>query len=111
MENLSYTVDSNLSPGSTYEFRIIAANEVGDSLPSDSTAIKAASPPDAPGIPVKLTADKDSIQISWSAPTHDGSDAITGYKIYWDDNTGTIIDTVLATTTWQTLTFSKSGLD
>ena len=60
---------------------------------------------------MKLTADKDSIQISWTAPTHDGSDAITGYKIYWDDNTGTIIETVLATTTWQTLTFTKTGLN
>ena len=104
--NLSYTRDTTLSPGTTYEFRVIASNEVGDSTPSDSTAIKAASPPDAPDAPTKLSADKTSIQISWTAPDHDGSATITGYKIYWDNNTGTIINTAIETTSWQTLTFS-----
>ena len=100
LNNLSFTRGTPLSPGTTYEFRVIASNEVGDSTPSDSTAIKAASPPNAPAMPTKLIADKTSIQISWTAPAHDGSATITGYKIYWDDNTGTIIDSAIETTSW-----------
>jgi hypothetical protein len=30
--------------------------------------------------------------------------------LYWDNATGTIIDTVIGITSWQTLTFSISGL-
>jgi hypothetical protein len=57
-----------------------------------------------------LSADTTSIQITWTAPDHDGNDEILGYYIYWDDNTGVLIETALSSTGKNTLTFSQSGL-
>lgn len=85
-------------------------NEVDEGLPSPALAIKAAQEPESPGTPTKLSADETSIQIQWTAPPHDGSSDLIGYRIYWDDNTGVLLETHIAETTRQTLTFSKSGL-
>jgi hypothetical protein len=35
---------------------------------------------------------------------------VTGYIIYWDNASGTIIKTSIGSTSWQTLTFSQAGL-
>ena len=49
--------------------------------------------------------------MTWQAPDSDGSTAITGYRLYWDNASGVIIENqVIGTTSWQTLTFSKAGL-
>ena len=40
--NLQYAKSTLLNPGTTYEFRIVAVNEVGPSEESGSVAIKAA---------------------------------------------------------------------
>jgi titin len=45
LSSLSFTKSDNIQAGKTYEFRIIASNAVGDSDPSDSTAILAAAVP------------------------------------------------------------------
>ena len=43
-------------------------------------------------------------------PESDGSTAITSYNLYWDNATGTIINTAIGSTPWQTRSFSISGL-
>ena len=108
---LQYTKDTLLSAGSTYEFKVVAINEVGPSIESGSVAIKAADAPASPLAPSKVSADRTSIQISWQAPNDDGASEITGYKVFWDNNTGTV-DTVnaIATVNAQTLTYLKTGL-
>ena len=88
-----------MSAGTTYEFKIVARNEVGPSTQSGSIAIKAAQAPTAPDAPTKASADKSSIQITWAAPADDGSSEITGYEIYWDNNSGVIDTSVPLTTT------------
>lgn len=40
--NLAYTRNSLLTPGTTYEFKVVAFNDVGSSLESGAVAIKAA---------------------------------------------------------------------
>lgn len=110
LSNLSFTKTSNIQGGVVYEFKIVAINIVGNSLASPALAILAAQPPTAPRNLVKYIADKTSISVSWEAPESDGSTAITAYNLYWDNATGSIINTVIGTTSWQTLTFSISGL-
>jgi len=40
----------------------------------------------------------------------DGSTPVTGYILYWDNASGTIINTPIGSTSWQTLTYSQAGL-
>jgi hypothetical protein len=47
----------------TYEFRVVAVNDVGESLPSISTPIVIATPPGAPGACSKISSTLDSIKI------------------------------------------------
>ena len=54
-----------LTAGTTYEFKVVAINEVGPSLESPAIAIKAAQAPIAPSAPSKASADQSSIQIVW----------------------------------------------
>lgn len=103
--DLEFTKDTNLNAGTTYEFKVIATNEVGSSLESSSVAIKAAQAPIAPDAPVKVAADRTSIQITWSPPADNGASEITGYKVFWDNNSGILDEsTALATLNAQTLT-------
>ena len=92
--------------------RVIAVNEVGSSLPGPTVSIKAATVPDQPAAPTKAFSDFETIQVQWTnIGLHDGSDAIIGYSVYWDNNSGTI-DTAnpVGQTNSATLTFEKTGL-
>ena len=53
-----------------------------------------------------MSADQSSIAISWTTPLSDGSSAITGYNIYWDNASGSIINSKIGSTSWQTQSFS-----
>lgn len=108
--SLAFTKSDNIQAGKTYELRIIAINAVGDSQPSPSKAILAATIPNAPVNLAKVTSTKTSVTLSWSVPTHNGSSNIIGYRVYWDNNTGTLLPTSIGSTTWQTLSFFKAGL-
>jgi hypothetical protein len=89
----------------------VAVNAFGNSTASTTVALKAAQVPDTPAASVKSEADQTSISITWSAPAYDGSSSLIGYKIFWDNNTGTIITaSPIGTTPYQTLSFTKSGL-
>jgi hypothetical protein len=87
-----------------------AINSVGTSLSSPALAILAAQAPSAPISVTKQSATKTAITIQWTAPKSDGSSALTGYNIFWDNGTGTIIATSIGSTIWSTLTFTQSGL-
>jgi hypothetical protein len=71
---------TGLANGTTYTFRVIAANEGGTGPASDtSNAV-------IPGIPTQPTgvlavADDAKATVSWSLPTADGGSAITGYTV------------------------------
>ena len=111
LSSLQYTKATLLNAGTTYEFKVVATNDVGSGVESGSVAIRAAQAPIAPAAPTKASAAKTSIQITWQAPTDDGSSEITGYAVYWDNNSGVIdASTAIATTDAQTLTYSQSGL-
>uniref|UniRef100_A0A0N5A493 non-specific serine/threonine protein kinase n=1 Tax=Parastrongyloides trichosuri TaxID=131310 RepID=A0A0N5A493_PARTI len=76
---------SKLHEGHDYEFRIIAENALGQSLPlvSDSpTTIKDPyGTPGKPGKPKIIDSDNDFIEIAWSPPSDDGGSKIDHYDI------------------------------
>jgi len=59
---LTYTVTS-LNAGTSYGFIVIAYNDVGDSPDSSEATILAATTPDAPDTPTKVSASTSAISI------------------------------------------------
>ena len=76
----SYTV-TGLTNGTTYYFRVIAVNAVGQSPPSGEAS---AIPVTVPGAPAGLTVTPGNAQVtlSWAAPASDGGSPVTGYDLY-----------------------------
>ena len=77
----SYVVE-NLAEGAMYYFRVIAENEYGAGLPTETkNAVKASEVP-LPVSKVTLTdVSKTSAALSWDKPEHDGGSRIVGYLI------------------------------
>ena len=71
-----------------YQFAVKAVNVVGSSELSEAISIRAAEPPAAPDAPTKLSSTLTSITIQWSAPSYNGGNPISSYKIYIDDGLG-----------------------
>lgn len=61
-----------------------SVNVVGESLLSTTTSILASSLPGIPSTPTKVTADSNSIKISWTAPSNTGGSSLLEYYIYVD---------------------------
>lgn len=45
----------------------------------------AARVPNQPNTPTKLSADQTQITIQWTAPVDNGGNAITAYKVLWNE--------------------------
>jgi fibronectin type 3 domain-containing protein len=76
----SLTVTS-LTNGTTYYYKVLAYNAIGD---GSLTASVNGVPATTPGVPQSLSATKGVAQValSWSAPASNGGTAVTGYKVY-----------------------------
>ncbi|XP_038047568.1 titin-like [Patiria miniata] len=79
-----YTV-TNLREGSQYEFRVSAENKAGAGPPSEPCRpVIAKAPydtPSAPGVPAISDVTATSLTLTWTPPTQDGGNPITGYII------------------------------
>ncbi|GAB0086378.1 hypothetical protein DMENIID0001_004290 [Sergentomyia squamirostris] len=75
----------NLTVGNSYDFRVLAENQYGQSDPvSTDHPIRARypfDPPGPPGIPYSVETTSDSITVAWSPPRHDGGSPVTGYVL------------------------------
>lgn len=91
-------VIEGLSDGTTYSFKIIAVNANGESASGDFADAKTADVPDAP-TNVTATANSTTISNSWSAPTNNNGSAITEYKVYLINSSGTDVTAQTKTTT------------
>ena len=85
--NLSPITDTSykvpdLTNGTTYYFTVTAANEAGNSKPSNEVS---ATPATVPGPPLRLTATPGDgkVTLTWAAPRSDGGSDVTGYNIYY----------------------------
>ena len=88
----------NLTPGTTYEYRVTAENIIGSGPPSNATSVQA---PASPASITDLTAvpGTTSIQLSWSAP-NDGGRAITEYIVEWKATGGNATAVAVSGTSW-----------
>lgn len=94
-EFLAFTVDSDnvflmdydLLPGTYYSFKVIAVNDVGESVISDAYTFICAARPGVPGKPFFTGITATSITISWEPALGNGT-PVTNHKIYQSTNEG-----------------------
>ncbi|XP_076065820.1 cell adhesion molecule Dscam1-like isoform X6 [Oratosquilla oratoria] len=91
----------DLRPATTYRFRIVARNEIGDSDPSDTvTIITTAEAPSGPPRNLKVEAvDQHSLRVSWKPPLReewngDIQGYLVGYRLASSSNNTYIFETV-----------------
>ena len=75
---------TGLTNGQEYTFRVIATNTVGDSVASDIATATPSVAKNPPGVPTVLTAtsvNATAVSLTWTAPTDDGGESITDYKV------------------------------
>jgi len=75
----SITLDG-LTNGVKYRIVVSAINTVGSGGPSEHAYVTPATVPDAPRA-VTVLRRNEGADVSWTAPTNDGGDPITGYQI------------------------------
>jgi hypothetical protein len=90
--DFDYTVTSEVLAGKVYQVKVRARNFWGWSAFSPALSIKASTWPEQVKEPsTKLDVDTGNIELSWQAP-HDGSDAITRYKVLGQHSNGEMIE-------------------
>lgn len=95
---------TGLATGSTYRYKLIATNAVGDSVNSaQSAGIIAAVKPDPPTSLARVYSDASMITIQWSAPSDNGGTPVTDYHVVWDYGSGGASFVQIAATTAGTL--------
>ena len=94
-------VDTGLTNGLTYYYRVSAVNSIGEGQLSNEAH---ATPSTVPTAPRNLTyiLNAGDIDLSWDAPADSGGSAITHYKIYRGTSSGTVtlLDTIGPTLTY-----------
>lgn len=92
----SYTV-TGLTNGKEYTFAVSASNSAGEG--AKSTEVKATPDASATGLtaPTNLqaTSGNGRVTLTWTAPSTDGGNPVSGYKVYRGTTTGSV--TLLAT--------------
>ena len=73
---------TGLTNGTSYTFRVVATNSIGNSTPSSASSAVTPSPT-VPGAPTSVSALGGNTQatVSFTAPVNNGGSAITGYTV------------------------------
>uniref|UniRef100_A0A3Q2W5L4 Titin n=1 Tax=Haplochromis burtoni TaxID=8153 RepID=A0A3Q2W5L4_HAPBU len=90
VENICLKV-TKLLEGNEYIFRVRAVNQFGVGAPLESPAVIIKDPYMLPGSPKNLEVSnikKDSMVLTWEAPSEDGGSPVTGYIIEKHDKEG-----------------------
>ena len=112
-------VDSTLTIGTTYYYRVIAENSVGKDPANGYSAVVQYISPTLPGAASSLTAEpygsqNSQIRVSWSAPSNSGSHPVIGYMVERNtDSAGwsTLIANTASAGTYITDSSLASGVD
>ncbi len=107
--NMLTYLDSGLSDGTTYYYRITALNEKGEGSPSLEVS---ATTLGLPGKPRDLAVqpDGESMHLSWNVPSSHGGAEITAYRVYRGTSPETMVSIVLVTTTYYDDPDAQSGV-
>jgi len=82
-----------LESGTSYTFKVVASNSVGNSPESDaSNSITATTVPQKPSAPSLSNNGQEVNAASWSAPSSNGGSGITGYELTDHENDVTSYD-------------------
>lgn len=85
-------IETGLSVGNKYTFKVKARNAVGFSDWSDYFEIFAATVPAAVAAPTaQLSGDEESVVIDWNAPGDDGGMQVQGYRLYIKTHDGNFV--------------------
>jgi hypothetical protein len=102
----TFTTPTSLTTGTTYQFKVVATNAVGDSVESpQSLNIMAAIVPTVPLNLAKFAATSSSITVSWVAPTNTGGTPLTGYNVYCNGGGASATFTQIVTVSGTTLQY------
>lgn len=87
--NLTSYIDTSVTGGLTYYYKVTAVNSLGESGYSYEAS---ATPNSQPQPPTNLQAvpAQEKATLTWSAPTNNGNSTITGYRIYRGQQGGTL---------------------
>ena len=102
--------DTLVVPGVTYQFRVIAMNNYGDSSGSNVVSGQASAANQPPSAPRNLVANGQvgQVVLTWDAPTSPGTSAITRYDIFRGLSAGTIGATAIDDVPAGTLTYADT---
>lgn len=113
---VSYVNGLQLSPGTTYYFRVKVGSNRGESDYSASSNVVIPPIPQAPTITTPLFKEVRKITIDWDAPSVSGGAVISGYEVYarYSSNNGQTWDTsftLLGTTTSSVTIYKTADLN
>ena len=111
--NVTTFVDSGLTTGKTYFYKVTAVNGAGESAQSNEASAMLVVLATTPTAPLGLVASAQSasqIELSWQPPSSDGNSTIVGYVVERSVNSGTTWSVLVQDTGSNATTFSDTGL-
>ncbi len=102
-----------LTAGAARRYRVRAINSQGNSWPSNTAMATTASGTSVPSDPTGLTAivmGQTAITVSWTVPSDNGGENITGYRVEWSADGSTGWTNVDPAHTGTTVSYSDTGL-
>jgi hypothetical protein len=99
---------TSVTTGNQYAFTVSALNGRGESSQSLPISIYAATISSVPLNARNLTADISSVTLQWDSPASNGGTPITDYQVFWDLGAQNDEYQLLASSTGNFLSFTKS---
>ena len=93
--------------GDYYQFYVTATNGRGESLPSSTISVYAATVPSPPESLLRSsTTTQYSITFTWSVPSTNGGSPVTDYSVYWDEGADNNLYKLIETSTGNALSYT-----
>ena len=102
-------VDTGLTAGTTYHYRMVAINQIGASAWSNAPSVVAGDVPSQPQGVVAQAVSDTAVQIQWQASNGNGY-AVIGYKVERSTDGGATWTVISPNTQSTTTTYNDSGL-